>query len=451
MQRWLTLAGALCVLEANAQDPVTIEQAVTQAAERYPAVKASLEQVSAAAAGVQLARTAFLPRADFNAQLNRATRNNILGLTLPNSGLPSISGPVLGTNGMTNVWGSAVGLGVTWEPLDFGLRQAGIGVAEAGTSRARAAVARTKFEASAAAADAFLTILAAEQLARSAKASVDRASVLEQYVGALVKAELRPGADLSRSRAEGAMARTQTIQAEQTINVAKAALTQFLGGAASGISVAGAAFHRAPPDALGDGSGHPALAEQTAAMDEVRARERVLDKSYYPRFTTQADLYARGSGARIDGTTGNAAVSGLGPNIQNWALGIAVTFPLMDLPALRVKKEIEASKGRAESARFDQIARDIKANVAKAMATLDGARHVAENTPVALDAARQGEVQAAARYKAGLGTLIEVAEAQRLLTQTEIDDSLARLNIWRALFQLAVAQGDLAPFLAVAK
>ena len=451
MQRWLTLAGALCALRANAQDPVTIEQAVTQAAERYPAVKASLEQVSAAAAGVQLARTAFLPRADFNAQLNRATRNNILGLTLPNSGLPSISGPVLGTNGMTNVWGSAIGLGVTWEPFDFGLRQAGVGVAEAGTNRARAAVARTRFEASAAAADAFLTILAAEQLARSARASVDRGKVLEQYVGALVKAELRPGADLSRARAEGAIAQTQTILAEQTISVAKAALTQFLGGAAAQINIAGAAFHSSPPDALGNGSGHPALAEQTAAMDEVRARERVLDKSYYPRFTTQADLYARGSGARIDGTTGNPAVSGLGPNIQNWALGIAVTFPLMDLPALRVKKEIEASKGRAESARFDQISQDIKANVERAMAMLDGARRVAKNTPVALDAARQGEVQAAARYKAGLGTLIEVAEAQRLLTQTEIDDSLARLNIWRALFQLAVAQGDLTPFLAVAK
>jgi len=30
-----------------------------------------------------------------------------------------------------------------------------------------------------------------------------------------------------------------------------------------------------------------------------------------------------------------------------------------------------------------------------------------------------------------------------------MDDALAHLNVWRALFELAVAQGDLEPFMAV--
>ena len=38
-------------------------------------------------------------------------------------------------------------------------------------------------------------------------------------------------------------------------------------------------------------------------------------------------------------------------------------------------------------------------------------------------------------------------EAQRLLAVSEIDQSLARLNIWRALLAVAVAGGDLTPFL----
>jgi outer membrane protein TolC len=72
---------------------------------------------------------------------------------------------------------------------------------------------------------------------------------------------------------------------------------------------------------------------------------------------------------------------------------------------------------------------------------------VARNTPIQLAAARATEQQATARYKAGLASIVEVAEAQRLLTQAEIDDALARLNVWRALLALAAAEGDLAPYL----
>ena len=47
----------------------------------------------------------------------------------------------------------------------------------------------------------------------------------------------------------------------------------------------------------------------------------------------------------------------------------------------------------------------------------------------------------------GLGNIDEVAEAQRLLTQAEIDDALARLGVWRGLLGVATAAGDLQPFL----
>ena len=85
-----------------------------------------------------------------------------------------------------------------------------------------------------------------------------------------------------------------------------------------------------------------------------------------------------------------------------------------------------------------------------AIATLQGARNVAANTPVQVTAARAATDQATARYQSGLGNIDEVAEAQRLLTQAEIDDALARLGVWRALLGVAVAAGDLQPFIAEA-
>ena len=69
---------------------------------------------------------------------------------------------------------------------------------------------------------------------------------------------------------------------------------------------------------------------------------------------------------------------------------------------------------------------------------------------IQLDAARTTEQQATARYRTGLGNISDVADAERLLTQAEIDDSLARLGVWRALLGIAAAQGDLRPFLDLA-
>src|SRR5260370_7074074 len=72
----------------------TLEEAVEFALKNYPAVRASLERVRAAEAGVGVARTSYLPRTDLLWQSNRATDNNITGLTIPNSVLPPITGPV---------------------------------------------------------------------------------------------------------------------------------------------------------------------------------------------------------------------------------------------------------------------------------------------------------------------------------------------------------------------
>src|SRR5690242_13340328 len=94
----VALLGAITVLAQTAPPAgLTIAQAVESALHNYPSVQISQEQINAAAAGIQLARTAYLPRVDILAQGNRATRNNVFGMLLPQSVIPGISGPVLGT------------------------------------------------------------------------------------------------------------------------------------------------------------------------------------------------------------------------------------------------------------------------------------------------------------------------------------------------------------------
>lgn len=102
-------------------------------------------------------------------------------------------------------------------------------MAKAGRAQAEAALKLTQFNVAVNAADACVTLIAAQETVRAAQGSVDRAEVVVRSTNALVGAELRPGADASRAQAELAAARTQLIQAQQAVETARATVAQFVG------------------------------------------------------------------------------------------------------------------------------------------------------------------------------------------------------------------------------
>jgi outer membrane protein len=438
--------------QSAAQGALTLPQAVEAALRNYPSIRVSQEQINAAAAGIQLARTAYLPHVDALAQVNRATRNNTFGMLLPQAVAPGISGPVIGSNNFGTVWGSVMGALVSWEPFDFGQRQANISVANTARAQSEAALKRTQFEVAVASAEGYLTLVAAQETVRAAQAGVDRAEAILRTTRARVDAQLRPGADASRAEAELAAARTQLIQAQQAVGVARATVSQFVGGDPAQIAIHPQGLLRLPPEqappAL-DPSASPIAVEQNAVVRQTQAQLRALERSYFPRFSAQAVAYARGTGADVDGAR-LGGFNGLGPTIQNVGVGFTVTFPVLDLPAIRARESAQSATIRAETARLQQIATDLRAQWNRAVASLQGSRQVVANTPVQVAAARAATQQATARYESGLGTIDQVADAQRLLTQAEIDDALARLGVWRALLEVAAAAGDIQPFLAEA-
>lgn len=446
------VAGLALARQSAESTNLTLSKAIEDSLKYYPSIRISQEQMNAAAAGIQLARTAYLPRIDALAQVNRATRNNVFGLVLPQSTIPSISGPVIGSNNLGSVWGSAVGGLVSWEPFDFGLRQSNVAIAESGKAKLEASVKKTQFDVAAAATDAFLTLVAAEETVKASTAAVDRAGVIAKTVTAQVNAELRPGADQSRAEAELAAARTQLAQSEQAVDLARASLAQFTGIDPTKLRVTPSGLLQLPaerPTTPLDAAANPTVIEQKGVVQQAQAQLRALERTYFPRFYLQGAAYARGSGAETDGAR-LGGLNGLAPNVQNYALGFTVTFPIMDFAALRAREAEQSAIIRSESARAEQLAVELKTQWTQAVAMLSGARRIAANTPVQVSAARAAVDQATARYKAGLSNVDEVAEAQRLLAQAEIDDALARLNVWRGLLGIATAAGDLGPFVAEA-
>ena len=447
---WMAAAGLVHAQGGAQGGGLTIGQAVESALRSYPAIQVTQEQMNAAAAGIDLARTAYLPRVDALAQANRATRNNVFGLLLPQSVIPSMSGPVIGSNNLGTAWGSAVGVLVSWEPFDFGLRQANVDTARSTRAQFEATLKRTRFDVAVASTDAYLTMAAAQETVRAAQAGLERAQTVARTIHALVDSELRPGADAARADAETAAARTQLIQAEQAVEVARASVAQFTGMEPAGIALSAPRLRELPPErkpAPLDPAAAPAVQEQNAVIEQARAQLHALERSYFPRFYLQGSAYARGTGAEVNGTN-LGGLNGLAPTWQNYALGFTVQFPVMDKAAIEAREAAQSATVRAQTARAQQIATELRAQWNAAVARLDGARRVAANTPVQVAAARAAVEQATARYQAGLGVIDEVAEAERLLTQAEIDDALARLGVWRGLLEVAAAAGDIQPFLA---
>src|SRR5436190_24269841 len=163
---WIGFAFVGCILsrtDAAAQSPgsgpLTLNDAIQLALKNYPAIRESRARAQAAEEGIGVARAAYLPRLDMAWQENRATTNNVFGLLLTQSVVPPISGPVLGTRSYNGVWGSAAGVQLSWEALDFGQRKAGVEVARAQSSFAKAQTDLTALDVAAAADDAFATVL----------------------------------------------------------------------------------------------------------------------------------------------------------------------------------------------------------------------------------------------------------------------------------------------------
>lgn len=449
----MSLLGSGKVHSQESSRPIRLKAAVAIAVESFAEIRAGKADLSAADEGLGLAKKAYLPDADLYLQWNRASRNNVFGLLLPGGNLPAISGPALDDATSEGTFGSVAAALLRWEAIDFGERSAGVREAEAGRRRAEAGLRVTELEVSMGAIDSFLSVVASESTVRAAEAAVHRMEVFANAVSVLAENDLRPGADLSLARAELARARTDLVRATGIRERARVTLAEWLGRTGQPVEVDGAELIATPPvtrspepAAQQAHKAHPRVQVGAAERDEAEARRDLAASAYRPKLDLIAAFYARGSGALVDGAFEGGS-AGLWPERTNWALGVAVRFPVLDFLS-RQQTKMREYREQAAGARYENVRDHMTAELERARIGLDAALGVADNTPIELEAARALQAQARARYDAGLAQVIEVAEAERILQHAETEDALARLSVWRSRFALASAEGDLGPVLS---
>lgn len=434
---------------------LTLPEAVRLALRNYPEIKALKAHAEAQRGKIRKAETNYLPRGSMVIQELRATSNNISGPLFPQMTIPMISGPVNGrSNNMEGGWGSAAGMLLSWEPFDFGFRKASVGYAESVTRQAESKVLLRKLEVQAQAADSFLAVVAAEQTLVAIRAKLERMKIFAKTVQVLAQRELRPQTDSFLAEAELASTRDEVIEAEQNVELALASFARSVGVKGDSIRVDSNPLVRETPKQRvtppsGDLSDHPAAAAQSASVAVASAHKKVLDKSYYPRFDLLSSVYGRGSSFAAADVRINES-RGYFPEKVNYAVGVSVTFPFLDIFKIQADKQIASQLEQEQKARYSQVLLDLDTQDRRSRAMIKAAIRLAENAPIKVSAAREASRSTKIRYKHGLATVNDVAQDEELLTKSEVSFAIARLRVWRALLAAAVAGGDLNPFMQAA-
>jgi outer membrane protein TolC len=124
------------------------------------------------------------------------------------------------------------------------------------------------------------------------------------------------------------------------------------------------------------------------------------------------------------------------PTVPNWDVGLVLRWPLYDAV---VTARRNAAASRIEVARTDAavLGRQETAAVQQAYVGLEIAGAALAGLERAVEAAHANYAQAEARFKAGLGTSLELADAEAVRTDAEIQLAVGRFDAQRARAVLA--------------
>src|SRR6202041_2414147 len=130
--------------------------------------------------------------------------------------------------------------------------------------------------------------------------------------------------------------------------------------------------------------------------------------------------------------TGPSTLTGEGwlPYVPNWDVGLVIEWPIFDGIVLARRN---AAKANEQVAREDlDVVRDQEiATIERTYTAFDVARRALPGLEQAVTAAHANYEQADARFRAGLGNAVELADAEDLRASAEINLALGQFDLAR--------------------
>jgi outer membrane protein TolC len=430
---------------------VTLPEALKLARTRAPQLQAARLRLEAATRELDAARAAWLPTVGALAEVVGSSTNNSTATVLSNGAvdLPRIGATkVSATPDFTPAVSTVLALGARQTIYDFGriTAQTQLARAQADVEAARLSGGNLTLELNVR--RAFYAVLAAHLVLDASEQASARARAHRDFAKTAVDSQVRPPIELTRAEAELARAEVGRIRAESGLRSSRVLLASLLDAPEAEVDAQGELVAQTPlasPDEVRRAAlaKEPALTEAEAQQRALEQQAEVVAAQRRPTLFATAAVSGRNGGAPP--SSGTAPVGlGLVPAVPNYDLGVVLSWPLFDAA---VNQREAAAEARARAAAADLAG--VKLRVAEQALQLAERARVADLSLAALehaaDAARANAAQAEARFKAGLGTSTELADAETIHTEADINVAIGRFEALTARAALSRAMAEEAP------
>lgn len=421
---------------ANANAPLTLDDAFAAAVAHHPALAAAQANVDAAEAHVGVARLPRIPTAGLELGHTQTTAN-----FAPRPGMFPASASAAAGASTTSFspepypyWQAS--LTGRWNAWDFGRTSAAIESAENAEVAAKADLVSARLQLWQSVATAFLHVQAAEAQVLALDESERQVERYRDVTKAKVDAQIRPMLDLAKAESDLAAAKVATMRARDAVASARVALASAMGDkhtiAQELAPIPVLAAGVTDTDLAGDDGlerltdsarrGRPELASLQARRAQAEAQLASDQKAAMPT------LYVAGQ------------VTAAGIQLQNLGVNVGATLGLsVPLSALwTVTPALAESRARLRglSAQEEVLVLGVRTQLDQARTALTQARKRLPALATLVAFAETARKHAEARYNAGASTLTELSDAQTAL-------SLARVQAIQAGLEVALAQAAL--------
>lgn len=433
-------------IEIDSEKVYDLPELIDIAERTNPETRTAWERARQAAAAVGLAQSAYFPYlvASAGAGYERAF--------IPFPELKQGPGPTDvsvtgGGNLVTEAVGERAALGVKWLLFDFGERKAVATIAKEKLMAASVGFNGVHQQIVFTVTQRFYELNSARQKVTVAESSLRAADTVAQAARARLDNGLETKPEVLQAEQQSAQAGFDLEAARGALSDAQVALVDSLGILpTNNLQVADVSekpFSENSAEPLDDLldralSQRPDLVAKSANLRAAQAGVRKAHAEYYPKIA----LDANAGWTELDVSVKNSPY--FGGNEPVYGGGLSISLPIFDGFARSHKLHIAESELRAAEDELDHSRDSVIREVWKARTDFETSLRKQESAQKLVSAAESAFAASLDAYQHGLGTYVDVANAQRNVTASRSVMVDTRAAIYTSAAALALSVGDLA-------
>jgi outer membrane protein TolC len=347
----------------------------------------------------------------------------------------------------TDAVGERAALGVKWLLFDFGERKAATTMAKEGLTMANVGFNAVHQQIVFTVTRRFYELNTARQKVAVAESSLRAADTVAQAARAHLDNGLATRPDVLQAEHQSAQAAFEIEAARGALSDAQVAFVESLGILPTTrlqvADVSGKSFSEKSADSLDDLldralSQRPDLVAKLANLRAKQAGVQKARAAYYPKVS----LGANAGWAELDVSVKDSRY--FGGNDPVYGAGVAIELPIFDGFARRKKLNIAESERRSAEDELAHSRDSVIREVWKARTDFETALRKQDSATKLVAAAESAFAASLDAYQHGLGTYVDVANAQRNVTASRSVMVDTRSAIYTSAAALALSVGDLA-------